>query len=56
MGTYTLQEDKKIPQDIVMTLAEISYLARYLPVEAALSGEVRKNNPRPRNGRTRRMR
>lgn len=32
MNIYTLEDDKRgIPQDIVMTLAELSFLARYLP-------------------------
>lgn len=31
MSSYSRENDKKIPQDIVMTLAEIAFLIRYLP-------------------------
>lgn len=31
LGRYTIESDSKIAQDIVMTMAEISFLARYVP-------------------------
>lgn len=42
MGSYTRALDKKIAQDIVMTMAEISHLSRYVP---AKRGE---KDPKPR--------
>lgn len=54
MGTYTLALDKKIAQDIVMTMAEISHLSRYVP---AARGEkdppTKKTNRRSRQRTTR---
>lgn len=53
LGTYTLEADKKgAAQDIVMTLAQISYLARYIPPEPAVNVTVAKQNLRDRRQRT----
>lgn len=57
MGTYSLALDKKVAQDIVMTMAEISHLSRYVP---AARGEkdppAKKGNYRNRQQRTTRSR
>jgi len=58
MGQYTLEADKKLPQDIVMTLAEIAYLARYVPdapdEKAMASANYRVRKLRSRTQRRRR--
>ena len=51
-GTYTREEDKKIPQDLVMTWAQISYLARYAPSPVDIQTKVSKNNYTKRQVRT----
>ncbi len=54
LGTYTVALDKKIAQDIVMTMAEISHLSRYVP---AARGDkdppTKKSNHRSRQRTTR---
>lgn len=52
MNTYIPTEDKKIPQDIVMSLAEISYLARFIPAEDIKNAVVVQANYRDRRNRT----
>jgi hypothetical protein len=52
LGTYNWETDKKVPQDTVMTLAELSYLARFIPVDAVKSASQAKNNYRDRKQRT----
>nr|MBN1228874.1 terminase family protein [Anaerolineae bacterium] len=63
MRTYKREEDKKLAQDIVMTLAEIAFLARWLPEEMGAdvaytrAGAFRNRKQRTtmgRRGRTRR--
>ncbi len=56
LGTYTEEADrKKAPQDIVMTLAMLAYLARYNPVENK-TPDVAHQAYKPRKERTRRGR
>jgi hypothetical protein len=53
LGTYTLEADKKgYPQDRVMTLAQLSYLARFIPPDPAIKVSVAKQNFRNRRQRT----
>jgi hypothetical protein len=52
LGTYNWETDKKVPQDTVMTMAELSYLARFIPAEPVKSGAVAKNNFNNRKART----
>lgn len=52
MSSYTLEADKKkAPQDIVMTMGELSYLQRFLPPLADVESQ-----PPPANYRSRRQR
>jgi hypothetical protein len=52
MGSYSRErDDKKLAQDIVMTLAQISYLARYVP-DQEIDLNIKKTNYRPRKVRT----
>jgi len=52
MGEYTRERDAKIAQDIVMCLAEIAHLARYVPDKRSRDAKVKKGNYRKRNNRT----
>lgn len=53
LGTYTLDADKKgHPQDLVMTMCQISFLARYVPPDPAVNATVAKANFRNRRHRT----
>jgi hypothetical protein len=52
MGEYTRARDKQIAQDIVMTLAEIAHLARYVPDARSRDAKVKKSNYRKRSLRT----
>lgn len=52
MNTYVPTDDKKIPQDIVMSLAMISFLSRFIPSEDIKSAVVTRANYRNRNFRT----
>jgi hypothetical protein len=53
LGTYTIEADKKgKPQDTVMTLAQISYLVRFIPPDPATNITVAKHNYYNRNMRT----
>jgi len=53
MSTYSLDlDDKSLPQDLVMGLAEISYLARMLPGTDIQTQGIAKANFRNRNLRT----
>jgi hypothetical protein len=56
MGSYCLANDHKIPQDIVMTLAMLSYLARHTPDQNEEEREVQRANYRNRAKRTNRGR
>jgi hypothetical protein len=52
LSNYTMEGDKKKePQDIVMTLGELSYLQRFLPPLADIESA-----PAPANYRSRRQR
>ena len=52
LGNYVSSDDKKIAQDIVMTIAQISYLARFLPAEPLTNVAATQNNYRNRKART----
>ena len=52
MGEYTRARDKALAQDIVMCLAEIAHLARYVPEARSRDAKVRKSNYRKRKSRT----
>ena len=55
LASYTLENDKDgLPQDLVMTLAEISFLAAFTPDDAKSSGH--QHAPRNRNRRVARRR
>lgn len=49
---YTRADDKRMAQDIVMTMAMISHLARYIPRKRQRENQTKKNNYRDRNKRT----
>ena len=51
MGEYTRERDKKLAQDIVMTLAEIAYLARFVPSGGG-NQQAKKDNYRQQKKRT----
>jgi hypothetical protein len=51
MASYNRENDKKIPQDIVMMLAELAFLARHAPEES--QGNTSGHTPPPRNLRRR---
>lgn len=56
MRQYRRQEDKKLAQDIVMTMAELAYLCRWLPEEVDReTRKARKANHRNRRVRTRQV-
>ena len=52
-GTYTREDDKKIPQDLVMTWAQLSFLARSAPSPITINSQPKKNNYPSRTGRSR---
>lgn len=55
LSTYSRElEDKKFPQDLVMTIAQLSFLARFAPEDAEDDGTLpKRNNYVNRNARTR---
>ncbi len=63
LSSYARDVDNKIPQDIVMTMAELAFLARYVPEETPNEGRImgaknnfinRRRNAIPRDLRYRR--
>lgn len=63
LSSYTREMDNKIPQDIVMTMAELAFLARYVPETTPNEGRVqgtrnnymsRRRSSVPRDARYRR--
>jgi len=57
MQRYRREEDtraSKMPQDIVMTLAELAFLARFLPSEIEAAGRKKKKTRHSRERRTKR--
>ena len=55
MSNYTRESDKKIPQDIVMTLAMLAFATRFVPQEDKSQGTSSKYaNKRNRRARRRR--
>jgi hypothetical protein len=57
MGSYTRETDSKVPQDIVMALAEVAFLSRYIPEQAQEQNvNVERANFRSRSLRTNRRR
>jgi hypothetical protein len=53
LSTYTYEGDKQgDPQDITMTMAELSFLARMLPAEPTEDASMYANNFRSRRPRT----
>lgn len=60
MTTYSRETDKKIPQDIVMTLAELAYLERHAPEldasTASVGGSINNHYSRTRTNISRRRR
>ena len=51
LGQYSLDRDGKMAQDIVMTLAEISHLTRFVPEKRDANKQTKRNNHRQRNAR-----
>ena len=49
---YTRVEDRKTAQDIVMAMAMVSYLGRYVPRKQKKTLKIKKNNYRSRKART----
>jgi hypothetical protein len=57
MGSYTRETDNKVPQDIVMALAEVAFLSRYIPQqEEEQNVNAERANFRNRDIRTNRRR
>jgi hypothetical protein len=52
LGQYSLDRDRKIAQDIVMTMAEISHLSRFVPEVRDEKAKPKKANHRNRKQRT----
>ncbi len=47
-STYTREDDKKLAQDLVMTWAQISFLARFMPAEVTQNATTARSNHRNR--------